>query len=236
MVLPVQRKKLANDLADRVQEMIRADGLRPGDRLPSIATLASEYGVGAPTVREALKRLEIAGAVEIRHGSGVYVHQHDNTMLMASPLYQRVPSKKELIDLVEARATIEVMAAGLAAEHATGAQLDEMKRLLDNAHAHLTDDDVLNQTNMAFHREISRASGNSVFGQLLEVLTGVFAREQRIIIDIQDSRDDDHRQHVGIYEALRARSAALARERMTAHLAKVRRDLERWNPTERPLD
>ena len=110
-----------------------------------------------------------------------------------------------------------------------------LARLLDKAEANLGDGDVLNQTNMAFHRCIAIASGNAVFRQLLEVMTSLFTREQRAILDIQNARIADHRQHVGIYEALRARDAEGAGELMRRHLEKVRGDLEQWDPTTNPI-
>jgi len=222
-------KKLPNELAERIQQKIQDGAMHPGDRLPSIAALATEYGVGAPTVREALKRLEIAGLVSIRHGSGVYVRERDESTLVTGPVLTPVLSKKVLLDLVEARTAIEVTGAGLAAIHASDEQLDEMRRLLDEAEANISNDDVLNQVNMAFHRLIAVSSGNGVFRQLLEVLTNVFAREQRMILDIQDSRREDHAQHLAIYDALRARDADGARRQMASHLAVVRHDLERWS-------
>jgi len=233
-IAPLRRSKLPNDLADRIKLLIQRDGYASGDRLPSIAALARDFEVGAPTVREALKRLEMAGTVSIRHGSGVYVGREDDSLLMTNPVFSGLPSQKLLLDLVVARSAIEVTAAGLAATHASQAQLDEMARLLLQAEAN-RGDDILNQTNMAFHRSIAVASGNLVFRQLLEVLTSLFTREQRAILDIQNSRAKDHQQHVSIYEALVARDPALARDRMRQHLEKVRDDLDQWNPDTHPL-
>ena len=234
-IAPLRRSTLPNDLADRIKLLIQRDGYAPGDRLPSIAALARDFEVGAPTVREALKRLEMAGTVSIRHGSGVYVGREDDSLLMTNPVFSGAPSQKLLLDLVVARSAIEVTAAGLAATHASPSQLDEMARLLLQAEANLGDDDVLNQTNMAFHRSIAVASGNLVFRQLLEVLTSLFTREQRAILDIQNSRAKDHQQHVSIYDALVARDPSLARDRMRQHLEKVRDDLDQWNPETHPL-
>ena len=58
-IAPLSRSTLPNDLAAQLKRMIQRDGYRSGDRLPSIATLAKDFEVGAPTVREALKRLEM---------------------------------------------------------------------------------------------------------------------------------------------------------------------------------
>lgn len=234
-ISPLLRTRLPNDLAERIKGLIQRDGYRPGDRLPSIAALARDFEVGAPTVREALKRLEMAGTVSIRHGSGVYVGREGDSLVMSNPVFSGAPSKKMLLDLIEARGAIEVTGAGLAAVQASDEQLDEMARLLDQAEANLGDDELLNQTNMAFHRSIAIASGNMVFRQLLEVMTSLFTREQRAILDIQNSRAEDHRQHAGIYRALRARNAPLARDLMREHLGKVRADLEQWNPDTHPI-
>jgi GntR family transcriptional repressor for pyruvate dehydrogenase complex len=144
-------------------------------------------------------------------------------------------SKKLLLDLIEARMPIEIKAASLAAETATEADLEHMAHLLAEAGQHLHNDAVLSTTNMTFHREISVASGNTVLAQLQEVLTKLFQREQRMILNIYGSHDKDHQEHMGILDALRRRNALLAEERMQAHLEGVRDVLLRWDPDQNPL-
>ena len=89
---------------------------------------------------------------------------------------------------------------------------------------------LLNQTNLAFHRQIAVASGNVVLRQLLEVLSSLFREEQRLIIDIHGSRRHDHAEHLTILDALERRDPALAAARMQAHLDGVRDVLRRWDP------
>lgn len=233
---PVLRKTLAEEVVERLQFLIAERGFTAGDRLPAIAALAREFRVGAPTVREALQRLAIGGVVSIRHGSGVFVAEGSGEALVVrSPVRGTEVTKDLLLDLIEARTPIEVHTADLAARRASRKHLAEIKRLLATARANLENDEVLNRTNMAFHRAIALASGNAVLAQLLEVITGLFSGEQRMIIDIQDSRLEDHEEHVGIYDALCRHDAGLARRRMQAHLDGVRRDLERWNPKTHPV-
>ena len=69
----VARPSLADALADQVLKLIRTDGLRPGDRLPSTRELSQRFAVTVPTLREALRKLQVTGAIQMRHGSGVYV-------------------------------------------------------------------------------------------------------------------------------------------------------------------
>ena len=231
---PVARQSLADGLAERIRQLIQSSGFRSGDRLPSIADMARRFGVGHPTLREALKKLETLGIVTIRHGSGVYVGRDDNSLLISNPVFSGSFTRKLLVDLVEARTPIELTSVRLASANATLENIRQMKSLLEQAAESLRDDAVLSRVNMAFHREIATASGNAVLGQLLEVLTNIFQEEQRAILSIYGSRQKDHDEHVLIFEALADRNADLAVERMRAHLEDVRNVLLRWDPETTP--
>src|SRR5690606_34181629 len=150
--------------------------------------------------------------------SGVYVSRTDDALVVASQDYGGTVDKKLLLDLVEARIPIEVSAVAAAAVNSTDEQLATMRRLLDEASEHLDDDELLSAANMAFHQEIAVASGNRVLAQLLEVLRNLFHREQRMILDIYGSRQQDHEHHLDILDALERRDEKLAVARMQAHL------------------
>ncbi|HMB92225.1 MAG TPA: FadR/GntR family transcriptional regulator [Rhodothermales bacterium] len=232
---PVEKSSLADDLAERLVQMIRSGAYKPGDRLPAIMDMARSFGVGHPTLREALKKLEIMQVVEIKHGSGVYVGTGQKMLLVSNPVFGGVISKKLLHDLIEARIPIELTAAGFAATEATENHLEQMTQLLAEAEENIDNDKILSETNMAFHREIAVASGNTVLAQLQEVLTKLFQREQRLILGIYGSREKDHQEHLGILDALREHNTTLAQQRMEAHLEGVREVLIRWDPEQTPI-
>lgn len=236
LIQPVSRQGLADDLAQQIRQLIRKRAYAAGERLPSIAVMAANFQVGAPTVREALKTLEAVGAVEIRHGSGVYVGRVDESLVIANPVYDVAVSKKLLLDLIEARIPIETTTAALASQNATTEHFAEMDRLLVRAGENLHNDTVLNETNLAFHQQIAIASGNSVLQQLLDVLTRLFSREQRLILNIQNTREADHGEHLAIVAALKQRQTQLVVARMRAHLQNVQQVLQQWDPTATPLN
>jgi GntR family transcriptional repressor for pyruvate dehydrogenase complex len=233
--LPIVRQSLSDDLVHRIRQVIQAEGYGPGARLPAITRMAKRFGVGAPTLREALKKLETVGAVEIKHGSGVYVGKTPNTLFISNPIFDGSASKRLLLDLVEARIPIEIQAAVLAARQANDEDLDEMQRLLAQAEENLENDPVLSVTNMAFHRQIAVASGNVVFPQILELLSNLFRDELRIILGIYGSRREDYNQHVGIFTSIREKDEIVAAQRMRTHLEGVRSALVRWDSKDTPL-
>jgi len=232
---PIKRSTLSDDLTERLMQVIQSEAYQPGDRLPPIMEMARLFGVGHPTLREALRKLEAFGIVEIKHGSGVYIKRDEDVLLVPNPVFGGVVSKKLMIDLIEARMPLEVKAAGLAASHATDAHLEQMEHLLEKAEENMDNDAVLSPTNLAFHCEIAVASGNTVLAQLLDVLMDLFRGEHRMILDIYGDREKDHEEHVEILDALRRRDASLAQERMQVHLEGVREVLLRWDPKRTPL-
>ena len=232
---PVLKESLSDRLARRIRGMIQGGDYQQGDRLPAIMEMARRFGVGHPTIREALKKLETMGVVEIRHGSGVYVTRREEVLVLASPDYSGAVSKKLLVDLIRARMPLELQSVADAMKNATDEHLKEMRRLLTEAEENLGNDEVLNSVNMAFHRQIAIASGNSVLVQILDVLRELFTEEQRLILNIFGSRERDHREHVAILEALEQRNESLGVKRMKTHLEGVQNAVGRWDPEDHPV-
>lgn len=232
---PVMKQSLADKLAQQIWQLIQSSGYKAGDRLPTIMDMAQRFKVGHPTVREALRKLETMGTVEIRHGSGVYVTRSDDVLVLATPGYGGEVTKKLLMDLVQARIPIEMQSAALASRNAAPEHLEEMRTLLAQAGRSLDDDALLNRINMGFHRQIALASGNEVLLQLLDVLRELFANEQRMILEVFGSRRRDHGEHLEILAALEARDEPLAVERMRTHLEGVQQAIHRWDPDKHPV-
>jgi GntR family transcriptional repressor for pyruvate dehydrogenase complex len=232
---PVLKQSLSDKLAQRIRAMISKGDYGQGDRLPPIMEMAKRFSVGHPTIREALKKLETMGIVEIRHGSGVYVSRSDDVLVLASPDYAGTVTKKLLLDLIDTRMPLEMKSVAEAVKNATLDDLVEMRRLLKTAGDNFDNDIVLNETNMGFHRQIAIASGNTVLLQLLDVLRDLFTEEQRLILGIFGSRERDHREHLAILEALESRDEALGVDRMRKHLQGVADSIHRWDPDNHPV-
>lgn len=231
---PVARESLVDRLAGEIRTSINAGDYTLGERLPTIMEMARRFRVGHPTVREALKKLEATGVVEIRHGSGVYVTRTQDVLMVVGDFGGKV-TKKLLLDLIQARTPIELQSVALATKNATAEDFAEMQRLLTTAAENLDNDAVLNSVNMAFHRQIASASGNTVIAQLLDVMQDLFTDEQRLILGIFGSRKRDHKEHMLIFAALEERKEQLAVDRMRKHLEGVAAAIQRWDPQHHPV-
>ncbi|WP_433514426.1 FadR/GntR family transcriptional regulator [Nonomuraea sp. CA-143628] len=222
----VTRPSLSDALTERMLELIRTGGHRPGDRLPSTRELSQRFAVTTPTLREALRRLEATGAIEMRHGSGIYVGADIERLVLPNPNMREMHAA-QLLELLGARIVIEPPLAAMAAERATGEELVALQRVLEAAVRHLRGQDAeLHDTNMTFHRATARLAGNSVLHEVVDSLLTVHGPEQREILQLFDDRRRDYDEHLAILEAIEARDAAAAEERMRAHLVDVKTVIE----------
>jgi len=77
---PLSRARLTDALADQIGALVRSGQFAVGEKLPPIGEMARAFGVGAPSVRQALTKLETLGLVEVRHGRGVFVRATDSAV------------------------------------------------------------------------------------------------------------------------------------------------------------
>jgi GntR family transcriptional regulator, transcriptional repressor for pyruvate dehydrogenase complex len=215
----VVRRSLLDDLAASMLTLIADRNLNPGDQFESVRSLADRFKVAVPTVREALRRLEATGAVELRHGSGVYVGAHIGRLVLPNPLAP-TPSADRLVELLQARALIEPPVAALAARVRTDGALERMASDLAAAEELITSGDHarLAEVNMDFHRNLAQASGNATLAEVVESVTVVNVREQLEILHIHGDRQTDLAEHRAIHAAVAAGDAELAERLTREHL------------------
>jgi len=107
-------KPLREIVFEKLRDMIVNGDLRPGERLMEIK-LAEMLGVSRTPIREAIRKLELEGLVVMLPRKGAYVADI---------------SKKEIMDVLEIRAALDKLAAGLATQRMTKTEKEELKKVL----------------------------------------------------------------------------------------------------------
>lgn len=178
-----------------------------GDRLKE-DVLAARFGVSRVPVREALQQLESEGFVVIEKFKGASVSHR---------------SQDDVIELMQVRRGLEVLAATLAGERAGGEMADELREVIERGRRARDDRavDLLPPLIMEFHEVVARASGNSHLAQMLRDLLQKIAWgfELDIVGRIESSWAD----HSAIAEAILAGSGPTAGYLMGEHIIKDER-------------
>jgi len=209
-------------VAERIQELIRQQGIAPGARLPAERELAASLRVSRASLREALIALELGGVIEVRGGSGVYVC---DTGAAPSAVPEAGPGPFEVLS---ARSLIESEVAAMAAKNASEAALDTiLAALLEMERSH-EDRSSNEQADRNFHLAIAHASGNAALTGVIDYLwrqrSSLWHRlkQHYRTEELRKATLVDHR---AIFDAIAARDAAGARGAMRTHLQRVRRTL-----------
>lgn len=211
---------------DWVEQRILGGTLVVGSQLPAERDLAAQLGVSRSAVREAVRTLQASGVVRSSVGAGpsggttvtAVPHQALTRLLRLHVALANFPTD----DVTEVRIVLERLSAGLAAQHAVVHQTRRMWTALT-----AMDDDSLtreefNAQDTEFHVAIAEAAGNRLATDLtvairesmrLPILVGLTAFD-----DWVTARDLLRREHHAVMEAIDARDAAVAAERIEAHI------------------
>ena len=149
-IIPPEKKPY-QEIGDDLRAQI-AQGRYPiGSRLPPERNIAETYGVSRTIVREALLMLELQGTVDIRQGSGVYVmripHEDD------SEEEQMLSSDVGPFEILQARQLLESNIAAFAAKMATRADIDNLKRIIEQEQRAIAANDTSQDNARLFHLE-----------------------------------------------------------------------------------
>lgn len=171
--LTLDRQTLFAQLASAIEEHILSGELKPGDRMPSEGSLATQYGVSRPVVREALARLRERRLIETLNGNGTFVrHPDDNDLFEVLLRHLRLTGTgaEAVKNLYEARVAVETMTAQLAATKATEEELAEIEGHLDRMRAHQEAETDWVSADLAFHESMAAAAHNPFLVTLLRPL------------------------------------------------------------------
>lgn len=221
----VQKVTLAEAVIGEILEQVKAGVLVAGDRLPPEKELMKTLGVSRPVLREALRSLEMAGAIEIRPGLGAVVRDPRTDPMINPEVLSLVLQKgRELDQLHEVRLINEVAIAGLAAERATPEDLDRLETCVE-ALRQAKDLQATIEPAHRFHLALAEAAHNPL---LLQVIMPVLQLLQAHIQERGNplfSLEDEYLLHRDLLRAVQSGEPEPARAEMERHLNV---SLRRW--------
>ncbi|MFT3973834.1 MAG: FCD domain-containing protein [Amaricoccus sp.] len=232
----------AEQVARHMEDLIREGSLRPGVQLLAERELATRLSVSRPTLRQGIKLLEEKGLLE-SHAGGATVVAPLGTSI-TDPLITLMSERpiETIDDYLEFRATVERMAAALAAERGNDvdrAALTACMERIDRAHAP-ADAALEAEADVDLHVTVYESSHNIVLLQIMRALagmlrTGVFYNRDRLYSrpEVRDVLRDQHRD---IVEAILARDPEAAGEAAAAHMFYTRHALREIHAAEARLE
>ncbi|PQZ50733.1 transcriptional regulator NanR [Ochrobactrum sp. MYb15] len=223
---PIIRRKLSDEVFDRLENMITSGELTPGDEMPSERVLMERFGVGRPAIREAMQSLAKMGLVNISHGERAKVLK-----LTARSIFQQVdPTAKimlaQSLDTLEhlksARIFFERGIAREAAQKASEQDVADLRAIVERQRESLGDADAFISADMEFHIRIAKISGNPIFVGVSEAMLA-WLREYHTHMLIWTGKEKYTLvEHEEIIDMLAAKNSDGAEAAMLRHLERSR--------------
>ena len=217
------RTTIPDGVVQEIQRQIAAGSLKDGDRLPSVDTLAGNFGVSRASIREALQALAARGVVEIQHGRGTFVRVEAGRDDGYSTWIRE--QQYALQELCELRLAVETTAARLAAVKATADEIGGLSEALARMQATADDLHGVVVWDTHFHQGIIRAARNRLLDQAMALNDDFLTQARYRMHVIPGEVERALTAHAAILAAIRGRDPDAAARAMREHLRGVEQDL-----------
>jgi DNA-binding FadR family transcriptional regulator len=221
---PIRRRKLYEEVAARIEEMIHGGRYVAGDQLPSERELMEEMGVGRSAVREAMMSLQKMGLVTVSSGERARVTTPSATVLvreLSGAARLLLAQEGGIARFQEARMLFEVGLARLAAEKASDEDIAMLGEALEANRSAIGDHRRFMQTDVAFHHAIAKIPRNPIFTSLYEAIVEWLTEQRETSGSSPNAAEAAHKAHARIYRAIGIHDTVAAQAAMQDHLKQV---------------
>jgi GntR family transcriptional regulator, sialic acid-inducible nan operon repressor len=218
----IRRRKLSDEILDRLLQLIEQGEVEPGGFLPSERDLMARFGVGRPAIREALQALASMGIIQIQHGERsrrvslgpqTVLEQIDRSV---RHLLQTSPELRG--HLREARLSFEAGMVRLAARNAKESDIAALRIGLERQRAVRDDAALFVAADIAFHNAIAAVSGNPIYVAVSQaLLQWVFELYPRLL-RVPGVEDLTLQEHETMLNAIAAHDEDRAVRALASHL------------------
>lgn len=218
----IVRRKLSDQIFDRLSDMIAQGELSAGDPMPSERKLMERFGVGRPAVREALQSLHTMGLITISHGERSRVNE-----LSAGTALKQVDGIAQLLlmsepanldHLKETRKLIEAGIVKSAAERSTVQDIRDLRELIEKQREQLGNSDAFIQADVNFHRRIAETTRNPLLMAVSEAMLKWLFQYHTVLLHWSGRENTTLAEHEKIIDMIENRDVEGVIKTMEIHL------------------
>lgn len=217
------RPKLSEEIAGQLRQLIQGGDLLPGAQLPTENAMIEQFGVSRTVVREAVSALSADGLVNARQGRGVFVAD-DLTRQPFRLGDSQLSERDHIVQVMELRLSLEVEAAGLAAQRRTSDDLREIEDAFERMVEAQRNGQEGAEQDFAFHLRIAEATQNTYIAKFIRYLGSfIIPRPARRTVTGSERLvylEGLTQEHADIRDAIADQDEAAAIEAMRVHLSR----------------
>ena len=240
MFQTAKQTKIFQDVVGQIQEAILDGRLKTGDTLPAERELKQMFNISRGTLREALRVLEQKGLIKIKLGvGGGSVVKAVDTAQISESLGLLIRSQKvSLNHLAEFREDVEGIVAANAAKTNTGNQIQDLKKLLDDARKCIelgsSHRNEFIGIDKEIHMNLAHIAGNPIYTSILHSIHDNIHRYYDRFLSMEERELEENYQDLcNIVRATEAGNAEEARKFAQGHVKRFNRYMKQREQAER---
>lgn len=222
---PVQKRKLYEEVLDRIMSAISTSEFPPGSQLPSEKELMGMIGVGRPAIREAMQALQQMGLIRISHGERARVINPTPDVIVAqissAMIMMLATNSRGLDELKEIRLLLEGGLVRIATQRASAHDLDRLVDSLRELKEARGDSARFVAADMRFHGLIAEMSGNSMIAAVSKGMLDWLSRFKRDLVSVKGGERLTIEEHERILKAIMNGDAEAAGKAMEDHVGRA---------------
>ncbi len=222
-ISPIERNSVADQVAKRILDLVRTGNLKPGDEFPPERDLAQMLQVSRPSLREAMRGLQILGVVKSRQCGGACISSVDAADLLRPLQFLITLNARNVHALYESRVLIDGGVARMAAERLSAGDLIRLKAIVGVQHGLLVDPIGFRVSDLEIHLTIIQSTDNPFLVRVSHSLYVLGMEYRRVASETPGVLRRSLADHEQIVEALASRDPDAAEKATVAHMRNVYR-------------
>lgn len=232
MFTAVRKQSLSESVYRQLEDRIVRQELKPGTELPAERALSEKLGVNRGAVREAIKRLQQAGLVAVRHGGNHVVQDYleqGGLELLPSLLVNKQGRVNGPVirSIMAMRSALAPDIAAAAARKPNAGLADELDGIIARMRAQQADRLALQEHALSFWQRLVEHGGNIAFRLAFNSMTKSYRQAWEVLTPVLEKEFRDFDNLSAIAAAVRAGQAEAARSAGRAHVELGRAAVER---------
>ncbi len=224
MFTQIKNQKVFLQILNQIKKSIRNGDLKIGDRLPSERDMSKQLNVARPTIREAIRSLEIMGLVKCVHGDGNFITDDIENSLTEPMAIMFMLSGRHPTEITELRYALEIESVRLASRKINDSSLKKLEDLCEVIESDAKES-VRSTADNQFHYEIAKAADNILIVNILNASRSLFSSLMKDLRMLAISHGENIKlldaQHRHILRALKDRNEQEAVRQMKNHMSFV---------------
>lgn len=204
MRLPIKTISLQREIMQYIENYIKEENLKCGEKLPSQAELAEMMNVSRTSLREAVRAMEAQGLLDVRNGKGVYVGEgFQGNVIQTMLIFHK--EKEQLAEILEVRATFEKEIIKMVIQRITDQEIQELGVITDALMKKYYAKESKVEEDKAFHLKIYNCCHNSAMVNIMQSVTSAINKFWEFPLEMENPFEKGIPYHEALYQAIRDR-------------------------------